>query len=280
MDAIPFDFAPGAIPAVIVRGEVGRDSAGTVVIDTGAVGPYPVFLSEARARALGLKLSPPLPVTSSTALGAEPQTYRTAMLPIFRLGSVRLTNVTIAVTPVVDALGRAIGRQVDAVVGYEFLRQRIVSIDYARHLVDLAASDGATADAIAFTVAPNRPVTIVSAQVNGIGPFALEIDTGASGTSLSPNAAERAQVRAEGQGTLVGAGGPVAVRIGRARIDFGSLGRELPVVSVMPEIAKVAAAAGVPIDGIVGGDFLAGMRLTLDYPAHRLWLAASAARAQ
>ncbi len=270
---IGFEPAAAAAPLMVVQGKIG-DAAASIVLDTGASAPYRVFIGPSLAQRLTLALSDEITPPTDTAVGGERQTYRTARLPSFTLGPISLTDVEIAVVPMIDRMGAQIGRPVDAIVGHQLLRDRIVAIDYAARRVSLDAKPGEADAAIRFELARQKPLVLAVMTINGRGPFVMEIDTGATGTSLSPRAAARAGVKSLGHGQMAGAGGRIAVGVGRARASLGGVTRDLNAVAITPAIDSIAAAAGSAIDGVIGGDFFAGACLTLDFPQQRLWLSA------
>jgi predicted aspartyl protease len=274
MDAIPFEYASPQAPLIVVEARLGdrRDKA-SVVVDTGGAAPFAVIVSQAVAQRLGISLSEEITPPSTTAVGPRKPTYRTGKLDGFSLGPMSLGQVDVAVTPMVDEMGAQVGRRIDAVVGQYFLRDRRISVDYAARRLDLAAPAGPEAEAIGFTLGRLKPLVLVQARVNGAGPFTMQIDTGATGSTLSPGAAARAGVTAQGRGALGGAGGSVAVGVAKAQLAFGSIQRDLPVVAISDAIDAISVAVGTPIDGILGTDFFQATRLTLDYPKQRLWLA-------
>ncbi|WP_165356451.1 aspartyl protease family protein [Sphingosinicella sp. BN140058] len=271
-EPIRFRFAAHA-PVLLAEGRIGAERRRvSVVIDTGATAHFPLFLSADLAARLRLRPSSEVFPFDSTAIGPERQSYRTARLDSFELGSVQLEDAEVAIAPLVDRLGQALRRPVDVIVGQDFLDGRVVAIDYRRRRLDLDASRP-DAQPIPFRFAPARKLLLVEARVNGAGPFTFEIDTGSSGTLLSPRAAAAAQVVRRGEGVQHGAGGSVRVGIGSADVSFGGLTRSLHGIAISDTIEGVGAAAGSRIDGIIGFDFLAGTRLTIDYPGKRLWLA-------
>lgn len=267
---IPFDHPPQA-PLIVVEGQIGSEARGAVVVDTGATPPFPIFLSEDMARRLNLDLSEPRSL-SSTSIGANRPTYRTATLSRLSIGGVEMGPVEVAVMPMIDRVGEAAGRRIDAIVGATFLRGRTVRIDYANKQIDFAAAPGPAATAIPFAFAPNKPVMVVDARLNRTLPITLEIDSGATGTSLSTAIAARARLAMRDGGVMVGAGGTTNVQVTSANVSFAGLSRDLPNVAVSPDIARVAEGIGTSIDGILGTDFMAGRVLTIDFAARRLWL--------
>jgi predicted aspartyl protease len=269
-EPIPFDYPPVA-PLIVVEGRIGG-VPGSIVVDTGATPPFPLFISEDLARRLNLQLSAEVEVPSGTAIGPRRSTYRSATLASLDVGGIRMGPIQIAVLPMIDGMGPGLGRRVDAIVGASFLRGRTVRIDYERKQIDFAAAPGPAAGAIPFSFAPNKPVMIIDARLNGRIPVKLEVDSGASATSLTPGAARRARLRLRGGGVMTGAGGPIRVQVTSASVTFANLSRQLPLVSVSGEIDRIGREVGVPIDGILGTDFMQGRVLTIDFAARRLWL--------
>lgn len=272
---IPFEFASQQAPLIVAQGKAGEGQEdATVVIDTGGTAPFPVFISTAMASRLRLAQSEEITPADTTAVGPERQRYRTARLDRFDLGPVTLGPTQIAVLPMIDEMSAHVGRRIDAIVGYTFLQDRIVSIDYAAQQVDLAASPGSNPQAISFTLAARKPMILVQASVNGVGPLTMEIDTGATATALSPSAAERAGIVTLGEGRQGGANGAIAVGVGQGTFAFGGVERALAPVAITEAMTPISAAAGTSIDGILGTDFFKGSRLVIDYPRRKLWLTA------
>lgn len=270
--ALDFEFATPQVKLIVLKGVIDGYGSASVVFDSGATAPFDVFISGAVAAHLTLPQSGEIAPPQTTAVGAQRQTYRTARLPGFNLGPVTLKDSAVAVVPMIDGMAAQVGRPVDAIVGQQFLKSRVFAIDYAARKIALRASPGDDATAIRFVLAPAKPLLLVHARINGRGPFTLQIDTGATGTSLSPDAASRADVTSVGAGVLGGAGGAVAVQVGQARVAFGPLERGLAAVAITEAMTKISAAAGTTIDGILGGDFYQDACLTIDYPGRRLWL--------
>jgi predicted aspartyl protease len=270
---IPFDYASQRAPLIVVQARIGEGlEKANVVVDTGAAPPFAVFVSDAVAKRLALMRSKEITPTETISVGPQRQSYSTATLPRFELGPVVLGPTEIAITSMIDQVSTGVGRRVDAIIGYHFLRDRTFSIDYDGRCIDLAARPGPEADAIDFVLAAKKPIVLVKATVNGAGPFTMEIDTGATGTVLSPSAAVRAQVTAQGQGVQGGAGGSVQVGVSSAVFAFGGVSRTLERVAISEAMTTISAGAGTPIDGILATDFFQGKRLTVDYSSRRLWL--------
>ena len=100
---------------------------------------------------------------------------------------------------------------------------------------------------------------IVPAFIDGRGPYAFRLDTGAAGTAVSEVAAAAAGLRAA-EATIVvtpvGEETRAVVRIGRLRVGGASAeGIRATVVSSLPD----------GVAGILGQDFLSRFDLTIDY---------------
>jgi membrane-associated protease RseP (regulator of RpoE activity) len=113
---------------------------------------------------------------------------------------------------------------------------------------------------------------VVSAKINGMGPYRLLFDTGAPLSVLSTKAAKDAGVLPKdsqpGRGPLLTAGQhPIQ------KLQLGGLSAEKVPVLVMDHPAVAALAKeGQPLEGILGFPFFARYRMTLDYQAKTLTL--------
>jgi predicted aspartyl protease len=244
----------------------------TVLLDTGDAAPYAVVLSPRAAGLAGATPDNASPLVSRAVVGAQAVTLRPIRLATVEFGPIRLSNVSAATTEAIDTAGEAMGRRFDAVIGYRLLAGRVIAIDYPCRRVDFAATPPPIAAAAKITIAQRRPVSLVSARINGHGPFRLALDTAAADTILSPKTASAAGVRRVRRTVLAGAGGvePDAWS-GRAQVALGALAPRRTDVVVSALVNRVAKEAGAPIDGIAGTPLFAQVRLTLDYRQNRVW---------
>lgn len=270
-DAIAFDVIAADVPMILVAAEAGDGRPLTVVVDTGATPPFPLIVSEALAKRLGLALDA-ADVSAAPAIGPKPPTIRRTRVPHFSIGPVRLTDAPAIATEAVDRLAASIGRPVDAIVGHAFLGDRTFSIDYAARQIDFTAEPGPESSAIAFSLAPKKPVMVVTATINGKGPFTMELDTGAMASSATPLLAERADIAIRGSGRMSGPGGEIPVRYGHAAITFAGRTAAAQQFAISDAIGRIAQETGAPIDGIIGARFFAGTRVTISYPQRKLWV--------
>jgi Aspartyl protease len=271
MDAVPFEMPSTQVPFVVMEARVSDRETARVLLDTGNGTAFTLLISPELAARSGATLGRTHKLPG--AVGAAAVEIRETRLSAFDLGPVRLRDVRAGVSEALTAVSAQLGRPIDAVVGHEFVRGRIVSIDYPARRVDFAAAAGPEAEAEPFTLAPRRPLTLVRVRLNGRGPYLLALDSAASTTLLSPKTAISAGIDATQAATLGGAGGASAggARLGRARIGLGPLERESNV-AVADVLEPIREAAGAAIDGVLGADFLSASRVTFDYAGNRLWI--------
>ncbi|MBV9882960.1 MAG: retropepsin-like domain-containing protein [Sphingomonadaceae bacterium] len=272
LDAIPFD-TPNRMPFVVMEARVAAGTPARVLLDTGNAAPVAMLVSPALAARAGLAPSNDGAARPAVGLGDAATGYRSARLSRIAIGALTFDDLEVGVSGAVDAVSRQLGSNVDAILGHRFVEGRTVSIDYGRHLVDFDAGAGPAAQATPFTLAPARPLTLVRVTINGRGPFLMVLDSGASTSLVSPETAATAGIDAGQNAQLGGAGGTVAggARLGRARITLGGLTRDGQPVAVADVLGPIRAAAGAPIDGVLGADLFGSGRITLDYATNRFW---------
>jgi hypothetical protein len=147
-----------------------------------------------------------------------------------------------------------------------------VAIDYPRARVTF---DGTVPAAVPVQVefAPRRPAVIVQVTVNGAGPFAFVLDTGAAATILSTGVARRAGL-IPGRAVSLSGGGGRARGVGAVarEISAGGTRRRAMRVVVADVLDLASAETGMRLDGILGAPFFARGVLTIDYPRRAMWI--------
>lgn len=119
-----------------------------------------------------------------------------------------------------------------------------------------------------------QPLAVVSVQLNGAGPFAFALDTGAGRPVLAPDLARRLGLPIDETKEAVGAGGRVQVGLGRVEnFAVGEASRADVPVLVTNDMDRIGAAVGSRLDGVIGYEFLRHFRLTVDYRQQMLTLA-------
>jgi predicted aspartyl protease len=105
-------------------------------------------------------------------------------------------------------------------------------------------------------------------RVNGQGPFAFVVDTGANQSVLSQELVTRLGLPVGDLEPLNGAAGVKLTATTTATLDFGGRAQEAQTLSILP----TAAIGGL---GMLGLDGLEDQRLTLDFRGRRLRIEAS-----
>lgn len=270
--AIPFRTPGPDSLHILIDAQLGGRGAFTLLLDTGFTAPYMVALSRRAAEAAGARQAPGRSYISRAAVGG-PVSFDPWTVGNLVLGPVRLAEVSVGVTAAVDFVGGSFRERLDGVVGHDLLAGRVIEIDYPCRRVDLAATVPDAVPTARFTEAPIRPLMLVSARINGRGPYMLVLDTGAGTSVLSPAAARTAGVALGPPTPLAGAGGVDSGFLSEgAGIALGTApARQTPLV-VSALVERLAQEAGTRIDGVAGATLFGDGVLVLDYRLRRIWL--------
>jgi hypothetical protein len=240
------------------------------MFDTGAVN----FLGAAQARQLGIKADGTLP---GAGFGSSLSDVGLAKLGRVSIGGMELKDQVFAVQDDSDLVTLE-GVPSVGLVGYEFAKRAVLTVDYARGLLTLTRPDAfrppAGATPIPFTF--DQHVPMVKASVDGVeGEF--EVDTGSRGglTLMQPFAQAHGLVAKYHATRLAttgyGVGGPsrsLLARVGELRI--GPVSVRAPVTDLAMD--KAGAAQEARVAGNLGSGLLKRFTLTLDYGHQLMWL--------
>ena len=198
------------------------------------------------------------------------------------VGSAQQENTQVVITHDLRRIFAALKVTVDGAIGFTFMKDFRVTIDYERKVLWFARpSDGHdetnhSGSSIPFTLAPADPKILLQAFVNGQGPFQFTLDTGAGQSVISPGVANRLNVRSEK--AIVGTGVGGQTPMSRARLESLTVGDATVrdhIVVIGGFFEAISLAVGAKMDGIIGNNFLNQFRVTLDYPQGRLSFAVS-----
>jgi predicted aspartyl protease len=269
--------APG-LPFILLDARVGGADL-PLLLDTGDALPFELVLSPEAAARAGASPEPGPVFVSRAAIGGVPVSVKPARARPLEIGPVHLDAVSTGVSPAVDLASAALAVPVAGILGYDFLRGRLVAIDYACGRLDLAAEPPRGRPTAQFTITPRRPVALVPVTVNGRGPFRLALDTGARTTILGRAAADAAGLSGRGRFGLLGAGGgESATLLGPARLRVGAAPPVTTTLLASDALDRISDEAGARVDGILGANLFASGTLTIDYPGGRLWFSPSPKR--
>jgi predicted aspartyl protease len=161
------------------------------------------------------------------------------------------------------------------IVGYDFLSQFIVTIDYKRGRLTLeplpplatgarpAAADTLPRDGVRVPFEIVGNMIQAKGFVNGRGPLTFLIDTGAAETVITPQTAKALDLKGTASTTQTGVWFTTLDEITAGK----AVARDVPSVIHMPAQEKAGA---VRYHGILGYSYLSRFRVTIDYRGKRL----------
>lgn len=263
---VPFRVAGGAQPLLLVPVRVNDEGPYQFILDTGA---GTTLLSPRLVDSLGVQ----------TAGSKQGQTAggvveaKLAVLDSLGVGEVRRQKVNVAVLDL-GALERAVGASLEGDLGYNFLKDFRLTIDFGAS--ELRLDDPKRCEyfgapplvELPIRLAhPAKPLILVEAYLNDRGPFQFAIDTGTSTTAVGAGLADDLQLETQPIGTVTTGGAPVAMQAARLQsLRLGSAAvRDLDVL-VGDFLEVLSQAIGARLDGIVGYNFLRHYRAGIDYP--------------
>lgn len=195
-----------------------------------------------------------------------------------QVGTLRYEDFEIGITDDVKRIAAAIGNpEVTGNLGYSFLKDHILCINYPEKKLRLTSPENFTNPSgnknIFMLANTAKPVVIVNVYIDGKGPFAFILDTGASVTNISNE-------MAGSLGLAVSSGPEITAAAGKVKTSFAMLTEvrigndsqnNLPVLigSYFEMLSKVI---GKKIDGVLGYDFMKYYKITINYPADTLYL--------
>lgn len=260
----PFRLVGGAQPLIVVPAVIERRLICDFIVDTGA--GVTLIVPEI-AEELRLEI-----VNSREGRGAAGSVaLEMAKVKSIEAAGVDEWNLTVGVTSDIHRISRAVDYPIRGVLGFDFLGGHSLSIDYESCELELdSESHCKDAEATMFRLAaPGKPLILVPVTINGRGEFQFAVDTGASITTVSQEAASSLGINAEfAIPPITGGGGTVG---GHAvTLDSVQLGsrccRGLSTV-IVGFLSNLSSAVGERIDGILGYNFLRSFRSVLiHYP--------------
>ncbi len=176
---LPFRLASADIPLILVPTSLNGQGPYHFMIDTGNGESEPILFRPVAA-ALGLTLhsEAELPGVSGPVWSAR------ARLDRLDVGQTSLTDEEVLV---IDELGLPpVDVRPAGILGHGFFRDCRLVIDYPAHTLEFAASQASRAAGTPFSLGTPKPFVIVEARVEEGPARSFLLDTGASGTTISP----------------------------------------------------------------------------------------------
>jgi predicted aspartyl protease len=266
---VPFTFERSS---VIVQVKVNGKASYNMLLDTGA---EQSAIDLNTAKELGLKLNP-LGGGKAVATGNKENTIYLTTLSQIEISNLMARDILAATTDF-SRISQRIGIPVNGVVGYNFLKNRIVQFDYAKRVVRFYAKspipkpqppNTASRMVLPFRFYEGDKFPVIDeVYVNGKR-IKAELDTGHSGVlALTATAIKRLGLEAEEKTaepeTSEGALGTSVNRKGRLRtLTVGAVTIDAPSVSFRAANSGLDQA---PFDGLLGNDFFKDFIVTFDY---------------
>lgn len=266
-----FELAGGEDPLLLVPVHVNERGPYKFIVDTGA---SVSLITPSLAQSLSITGT-----SIASGMGAGGQlSVSLSSVDKLAVGEVFMEKMQIAISDELYRIGEAINARVDGNLGFNFLKNFRLTIDYAQSMFGLIhvrpfASDW-VGPSLDFKLAgPARPLILIPAYVNNRGPYQFALDTGASKTVLAPELAQSLGLQNPQPEEITGAGGKIPSMRGEiASLQIGGHKRNNVTVVSTDMLATLSQVVQARLDGIVGYTFLKFYRVTIDYPNARLRL--------
>jgi hypothetical protein len=257
---------------IYVQASINGRAPRAFLFDTGATD----FIEAATAKALDVKMQGAL---AGGGFGVGIAIFGLARINSIAIGGLELKDQVFGVD-YSQGFSELEGKddQFAGLLGYEFAKRAVISIDYARHQMTFSRIDSfhAPIHAVQLPFAFNAHVPMVTGVLDGVaGEF--EIDTGSRSalTLMAPFAKANGLVEKYHaiHSAIVGygVGGPSRALLARAgELTLGGLIIYGPVTEIVTD--KGGAAEATRTAGNIGGDLLKRFTVTLDYTHQLLWL--------
>ena len=266
---MPFSFAKPEIPLIVFEVKA-NGSALKLNLDTGNADS--LFLSEASAKRLDLTMKPTKgekDTRDSVGNDFIPSLFDSKIKEL-KVGSIQRKNVTVRVSNFVDILAKNLSIEIDGNIGYKFLKDFCVQVDYPRSRLRFSPSGSAILGSVPFELGKS-PWIIVTAQINQSKPAKFILDTGASSSVLDPSFVKSHGIVGTEEIPMMGATGmitahmahQVSISVGKRKVD----GLDVAIADI---VSPLSESAGIELSGVIGYDFLKGSLVSIDYPKKRI----------
>jgi len=263
---VKFRLTGGAQPLILLPVQVNGSGPFEFILDTGA---GTSLLSSDLAKQLEMKI-----VGSKEGQSAGGKVaVSLAKTDSLAVGEAELHDVDVGIVDLAH-IGKTIGAKIDGDLGYNFLKQFRLTIDYCNCEVRLDDPKrvenfgrSAKTEVPMRLASPAKPLILVDVRANGRGQFQFAIDTGTSTTAITPELAKQLGIKSSPVGPATTGGAHVDVIAGKLRsFQIGDAKIDNMAVVVADFFAMLSNAIGAKLDGIVGYNFLRNYKVVIDYP--------------
>jgi hypothetical protein len=273
--AIPFELATRH---VIVKASVNKSRPLSFVLDTGA---HAAIVRLDVAKELGLSLTGTVNVGGA---GPGSQAGRRVTDAAWSLVGLERVQQPVSFALPLSELPAAFGRDVDGIIGGEFIGQFVLELDYQERVLKLHERErfrySGRGETLPLEFTPNRH-PVLTATVTPIGGAPIErrftLDIG-SGLALALHSPFVAEHKLLGPHTKTipaiggrGVGGRTVGRLGRvSTLQIGSFAIRNPITMFSEDTA--GAFANASLAGNIGAQIASRFRTFLDYEGKRIIL--------
>jgi predicted aspartyl protease len=257
---------------ILMRVSVNNSKPLKLIFDTGA---SVTVINQSRAAELGLKAKGQ---ARGNATGGKIQVSLIKGVSLSVQGA-EVSNQLIASM----AFSTPPGFEFDGTIGYDFIRQFVVEIDYKNKVMNLydprAYAYSGSGDVIPLILAGRRiPLVHTKIILEGHAPVKtrLEVDTGADSAFVINSPFVRKQkllaaIAKTTEGSSNGAGGEQKLLVGRVKaVQLGRFILENPLVGL--SLDTEGSGASEENDGLIGGEVFRRFKVILDYSRRQMIL--------
>lgn len=260
---VPLKLAGGAQSLVSIPTFVNEKGPYDFILDTGA---GTCLIEPALADRLDIVSD-----HIKTGLGtAGPVTVRLGMANSVRVGQSSVFDLEIGITDEVQKIASVIRAPVPGVLGFSFLSKFRLVLDYQALTLELE-EDGHSpvlAETIESRVkfqlaAAQKPLILLPVWLNDRGSYQFVLDTGASTTVISCEAADKLRITRSPMPSITG-GGNLGAFAGRLNsLAVGNVFATELGVAILGGLNSLSEAVGKRLDGILGYNFLQAFTVTI-----------------
>jgi predicted aspartyl protease len=214
-----------------------------------------------------------LEIKEGLGAGGNKVNIKVGSINTISIGGVKAENSKIGI---MKNLPRCVGQ---GVIGYEFLKQFILIIDYKKNNITLTTPDEKLFDFndskwIELKLARHdKPIILTDVNINRTKTYKFILDTGASQTIVSPILAEQMGIDKIQGDMIAGAGGTVSSLLSILKsVQIGDTLLENVNVIVSDVFDPFNKILENIIDGILGYNILSNFIINIDYPGKKIQL--------
>jgi predicted aspartyl protease len=269
---IPLEFIRDTIPLIVLPAFVNESGPLQFILDTGNA-TAPMILSRQVAERLNIEAHPSSEFPAPSVVGSDPTELLAATARSVSLGPFRAEGIRVGVSKAIDQLSRAIGKEIDGNIGYPFLKDFRITIDFPRKTIRFRRSQGSGEDpgAFDFDLGSPKPLILISAMANSRGPYRFALDTGAGSTIVSRELAQELHLSHGTHVPIQGAGGAATGFLTQlSSLEFGTISLRDVTAVAADVFGSLRSPVGGELDGIIGYNVMQLFRITIDYPMKRV----------